>query len=149
MSITTRVMNDEALRTAIRVLAPVQAENIEFLYRLLDDAQRKGYEQAHNDFEALYEIDQDNAYDEGYLQGVDDARRSPSKADSVVADILAEMQNEAFEAETNGPGEDTVKHNAHVEGADWDLDNLGYTASSDEEALQAAWQAYDRQVFRA
>lgn len=130
-SIAERLINVDALATAIQVLAPQQANSIEHLYVLLDDAQKKGY--AAGAYDAAEraagenEIDRDNAWDDGYLQGVGDARARPSKADNIVQDILADMTayalNGEFEAEY--PVEfakactGDAKFNASPEGADW------------------------------
>lgn len=113
-SIAERTMNVEALRSAIRAFAPVQADGIEYLYVLLDDSMRKGYEAGAYDAAQLVEVERDNAWDQGYLDGVEEARRDPSGADCIIQDILA---------------------------------GQGYTAADDEEALEEAWKAYDRQVF--
>jgi hypothetical protein len=40
----------------------------------------------------------DESFDDGYLEGVDDARRRPAFADSHVQDILNDRADEAFEA---------------------------------------------------
>lgn len=118
MSIATRVVNDEALRTAIRAFAPQQAEGIEFLYVLLDDSMRKGYEQGRADEAGQNEVERDNAWDQGYLQGVGDARANPGKADNIVQDIIFDQA---------------------------ELANDGKTYSGDEEIV-ANWQAYRESV---
>ena len=118
MSIATRVMNDEALRTAIRALAPTQAQAIEELYVLLDDAQRKGYEAGRADEAGVSEAERDYAWDQGYLQGVGDARANPGKADNIVQDIIFDQAEFAED---------------------------GKTYSGDEE-VEANWQAYRESV---
>jgi hypothetical protein len=103
-SIAERTMNVEALRSAIRAFAPQQAEGIEYLYVLLDDSMKKGYEagafDAKERSEAEAEVDRDNAWDDGYCQGVNDARVNPGKADNIVQEIIfdsAEFANDGKE----------------------------------------------------
>lgn len=144
-SIAEHTMNVEALRSAIRAFAPVQAEGIEYLYVLLDDSMKRGYAAGAYDAAQRVEEERDNAYDCGYLDGVDDARARPAKADSVVQDILEDLQAEAYEAEDESTEEGTTaKVNAQVEGAAWP-EGLRY-ADADEAQLEA-WKAYDRQAF--
>lgn len=93
-NIATRVMNDEALRTALRAMVPAQAEGIEQLYVLLNDAQQKGYAQGLSEGNGIglgqSEIERGNAWDDGYAQGVQDARANPAKADRIVQEIIAD-----------------------------------------------------------
>jgi hypothetical protein len=89
-SIAERTFNVEALATAIRALAPAQAGAIEHLYVLLDDSMKKGYMAGAYDATVQLEVERDAAWDQGYLQGVGDARARPAKADSFVQDIIAD-----------------------------------------------------------
>jgi hypothetical protein len=98
-SIAERTMNVEALQTAIRALTtPQQAEGIEYLYVLLDDSMKKGYaagaedarDRANDYWNTQVEQERDAAWDQGYLQGVGDARARPGQADNIVQDIIAD-----------------------------------------------------------
>jgi hypothetical protein len=94
---------------------------------------------------ALVAEAQNQAWDEGYLAGVDAARARPAEADEIVQDILADIMDAAFSAQDEVSEEGTTaKVNAQVQGAEGP-EGLRY-ADPDEAQLEA-WKAYDRQAF--
>jgi hypothetical protein len=95
---------------------------------------------------ALVAEAQNQAWDAGYLAGVEAARARPAEADEIVQDILAYIMDAAFSEQDEASEEGTTaKVNAQSQGAEWP-EGLRYADA--DEALQAAWAAYDRQVFR-
>jgi hypothetical protein len=88
---------------------------------------------------------QNEAWDAGYLAGVEAARSRPAEADEIVQDILADLQATAFASEAEASEEGTTaKVNAQPEGAEWP-EGLRY--SDPDEAQLEAWKAYDRQAL--
>lgn len=117
-SIAERTMNVEALRSAVRAFAPQQAEGIEYLYVLLDDSMRKGYEAGAYDASEQLETERDNAWDDGYSAGVQDARVDLEKADRIVQDIIADGAAAHYEAVQDFVGmsdEDVANWDAYAE----------------------------------
>lgn len=119
-----KVVNVAALQTAAEALVGPQVTNgIMQLYQFIDRAMKDGYELGmldaekniedrisaafDNGFEHGYADAQDNSeevvcarsWDEGYLEGVGDARARPVIADSTVVDIINTMTAEALNGE--------------------------------------------------
>lgn len=120
-------INVEAMRTAIRQFVPENVlPAIEHLYQLLDQSMKKGYELGKLDgtreAENIANVSFDNGYeyghfdgiaeglagveeiadgewDEGYLAGVDHARRRPDLADEMVEEIIADQAQHALNGE--------------------------------------------------
>lgn len=110
-------VNNEALYCALVGIVGVEGATQVFkAYKIIDEAMAFAFEQGRQDpdtgqanFKAGYQhaerdaasdaavLNQDQLqfeFDEGYLAGVDDARRDPAEADRYVADIL---QQDAFD----------------------------------------------------
>lgn len=109
-SIAERTMNVEALRSAIRAFAPVQAEGIEYLYVLLDDSMKKGYAAGVYDASQQVEVERDNAWDDGYSSGARDARANPGKCDNILQEIIFDSAEFAEDGKTCSFTEEDVKN---------------------------------------
>jgi hypothetical protein len=108
-------INESALIAAATAVVGTEATNAIFsLYLVIDKAQLDAYElgklDGSADAEAAADEAWDNGYDTGeadglaesdgaYIQGVSDARRRPAVADQIVADIVAEQDQHAFNGE--------------------------------------------------
>lgn len=91
-------VNTIALATAaLSVVGPEKAMEIGRLYRLIDEAMHTGFALGQMASEATL----DAAYDNGYVDGVRDARARPDKADQTVADIIADAAQDALNGEVD------------------------------------------------
>lgn len=131
------------VRASEAIVGPQVTAGIGQLYRIIDQAMKDGYELGTIDaqqgveerLDAAFDAGFDSghafgysdgyleasgpegrAYDEGYLDGVQDARARPAVADDNVQDIINLIMSEAFSQEFDGE----AKENKSVEGADWD-----------------------------
>ena len=88
-------MLDQAIKDGYE-LGRIDAEqNVE---ERLDAAFDNGFEQG-SEFLADAEANEQQAYDEGYLEGVSDARARPDVADDTVAAIISDLTQEAINGE--------------------------------------------------
>jgi hypothetical protein len=137
--------NETALMQAAEaIVGPEAAIAIIKLYQLIDKAMHDGYTLGLSDGEQdlqhataeAFDNGLETGWDDGYMSGVDDARRNPTKADNTIVEIISDAASYALNGEMEAYEPDLydaatsgeAKVNAWPEGADWsalfDEDNV-------------------------